>query len=72
MDFNGKNTNEQKQKMFIAMDLLKIIYTMADQGEDYSLILRNYNDLIEEYNLPMSKIRWVSNTEFEFFSNCRM
>ena len=49
MGFNGKNTNEQKQKMFLAMDLLKIIYTMAEQGEDYSLILRNYNDLIEEY-----------------------
>ena len=72
MEFNGKNTNEQKQKMFLAMDLLKLIYTMAEQGEDYSLILRNYNELIEDYKLPMSKIGWVSNTKFEFFSNCRI
>lgn len=72
MDFNGKNTNEQKQKMFLAMDLLKIVYTMAEQGEDYSLILRTYNELIEDYKLPISKIGWVSNTEFEFFSNCRI
>lgn len=73
MDFNGKNTNEQKQKMFLAMDLLKLIYTMAEQGEDFSLVLRNYNDLIEEYNLPMSKVRWISNTEFEFLAiaGCR-
>lgn len=72
MGFNEKNTNEQKQKMFLAMDLLKLIYTMAEQGEDYFLILRNYNELIEAYKLPMSKIGWVSNTEFEFFSNCRI
>ena len=39
----------------------QIIYTMADQGEDYSLILRNYNELIEEYGLPISKIGWVNN-----------
>lgn len=72
MDFNAKNTNKQKQKMFLAMDLLKLIYKMAEQGEDYSLLLRNYNELIEDYKLPMSRIGWVSNTEFEFFSNCRI
>lgn len=63
---------EFMQKMFLAMEMLKIIFTMAEQGEDYSLILRNYNDLIEDYKLPLSKIGWISETEFEFFSDCRM
>lgn len=57
---------EQIQKLLLATDLLKIIVTMAEQGEDYSLIQRNYNNLIESYNLPLLKIRWVSNIEFEF------
>lgn len=57
---------EQIQKLLLATDLLKIIVIMAEQGEDYSLIQRNYNDLIESYNLPLLKIRWVSNIEFEF------
>ena len=39
-----KNTS----KMFLAMDLLRIIIQMANQEEDYSLIMREYNDLIEE------------------------
>ena len=57
---------EQMQKLILATDLLKIIVTMAEQGEDYSLIQRNYNELIEQYNLPLQKIRWINNTEFEF------
>lgn len=59
---------EQIQKLLLATDLLKIIATMAEQGEDYSLVQRNYNDLIESYNLPLLKIRWVSNTKFEFIN----
>lgn len=61
-----KNSKQQMQKMNLAMDLIKIINTMAEQGEDYSLVQRTYNELIEEYNLPLVKIRWISNTEFEF------
>lgn len=38
---------EQMQKLILATDLLKIIVTMAEQGEDYSLIQRNYNEIIE-------------------------
>ena len=53
MGFNGKNTNEQKQKMLLAMDLLKIIYTMAEQGDDYSLILRNYMGLKYLYDIAV-------------------
>lgn len=53
-------------KMFLAMDLLKIIIQMANQEEDYSLIMREYNDLIEEYELPLLKMKWISPTEFEF------
>ena len=60
-----KNTS----KMFSAMDLLRIIIQMANQEEDYSLIMREYNDLIEEYELPLFKIKWISSTEFEFITN---
>ena len=56
---------EQIQKLLLATDLLKIIVTMAEQGEDYSLIQRNYNDLIESYNLPLLTIRRVSNIEYK-------
>lgn len=60
-----KNTS----KMFLAMDLLRIIIQMANQEEDYSLIMREYNDLIEEYELPLFKIKWINSTEFEFIIN---
>lgn len=61
-----KNSKEHMQKMNLAMDLIKIIDRMAQQGEDYSLIQRTYNELIKEYKLPLVSIRWISNTEFEF------
>lgn len=64
-----KNTQVNMYKMNLAMDLIKVINTMANQGEDYSLIQRTYNDLIEEYRLPLMKIIWISNTEFEFKRN---
>lgn len=60
---------KQSQKITLAIDLMKIICTMTEQGEDYSLIQRTYNDLIEEYSLPLRKIKWVSNFEFEFVNN---
>lgn len=50
----------------LAMDLLKIIFKMAEMEEDYSLIMREYNDLIEEYELPLLKMKWISTTEFDF------
>lgn len=56
-------------KIILAMDLLKIIIQMVNQEEDYSLIMREYNDLIEEYELPLFKIKWISSTEFEFIKN---
>ena len=56
----------RKQKLMLTTKLLEIIIEMAEQGEDYSLIQRNYNELVEEYNLPLQKVRWISNTEFEF------
>ena len=61
-----KNTQKQMQKMELAMDMIKLINKMAQQGEDYSLIVRNYNELIKEFNLPLIEIKWISNTEFEF------
>ena len=54
-----KNTQVNMYKMNLAMDLIKVINTMANQGEDYSLIQRTYNDLIEEYSLPLMKISWI-------------
>lgn len=64
-----KNTQVNMHKMNLAIDLIKVINTMANQGEDYSLIQRTYNDLIEEYNLPLMKIIWISHTKFEFKRN---
>lgn len=61
-----KNTHQQMQKMEIAMDMIKLINKMAQQEEDFSLIVRNYNELIKEFNLPLTEIKWISNTEFEF------
>ena len=53
----------------MTMTLLKVIIEMAEIGEDYSLIMRQYNDLIEEYDLPLFKIKWISSTEFDFIKN---
>ena len=64
-----KNTQVNMYKMNLAIDLIKVINIMANQGEDYSLIQRTYNDLIEEHRLPLMKIIWISNTEFEFKRN---
>ena len=60
---------KQPQKITLAVDLMKIICIMAEQGEDYSLIQRTYNDSIEEYSLPLRKIKWISNFDFEFVDN---
>lgn len=57
---------EQIKKLILATDLLKIVLTMVEQKEDYSLIQRNYNELIESYDLPLNKIRYISLSEFEF------
>lgn len=54
------------QKMTLANNLMNIILTMTEQGEDYSLVQRQYNTLVEDYQLPLQKIRWISPTEFEF------
>ena len=57
------------KRLNLTMTLLKVIIEMAEIGEDYSLIMRQYNDLIEEYDLPLFKIKWISPTEFEFIKN---
>ena len=64
-----KNAQKQMQKMRLAINMITLIDKMAQEGEDYSLIMRNYNELIEEFNLPLTKIKWISNTEFEFIVN---
>ena len=47
--------------VYFATDLLKIIVTMAEQGEDYSLIQRNYNELIEKTCSDKCSSRKVKN-----------
>lgn len=64
-----KNTELKMSKMRLAINMITLIDKMAQEGEDYSLIMRNYNELIEEFNLPLTKIKWISNTEFEFIVN---
>ena len=54
------------KRLNLTMTLLKVIIEMAEIGQDYSLIMREYNDLIEEYELPLLKMKWISHTEFEF------
>lgn len=64
-----KNTELKMSKMRLAINMITLIDKMAQEGEDYSLIMRNYNELIEEFNLPLTKIKWISNMEFEFIVN---
>ena len=54
------------KRLNLTMTLLKVIIEMAEIGQDYSLIMREYNDLIEEYELPLLKMKWIGPTEFEF------
>lgn len=61
-----KNTELKMSKMRLAINMITLIDKMAQEGEDYSLIMRNYNELIEEFDLPLTKIKWISNMEFEF------
>lgn len=64
-----KNAQKQMQKMELVMDMIKLINKMAQQGEDYSLIMRNYNELIDEFDLPLIEIGWISTTKFEFLGD---
>ena len=51
------------------MDMIKLINKMAQQGEDFSSIVEIYNELIKEYNLPLTEIEWISSTEFTFIGD---
>ena len=51
----------------IADRIYLLICDMAEMGEDYSLLQREYNELIWNYKLDRKKIRWKSPTEFELF-----
>lgn len=56
---------DKKKLERIAQRIYLLICDMAEIGEDYSLLQREYNELIEGYELPFKKIRWISNEEFE-------
>lgn len=49
----------------IARRLYLLICDMAEITEDYSLLEREYNELIEEYNLNLRKIKYVDNSKFK-------
>lgn len=49
------------EKMKLAAKTLELIIEYAEQGDDWSLLLREYNDLIDIYDLPMQKIGWDKN-----------
>lgn len=61
-----KNTELKMSKMRLAINMITLIDKMAQEGEDFLLIVQNYNELIERYNLPLTKIKWIDNMKFEF------
>lgn len=56
---------DKKKLERIAQRIYLLICDMAEIGEDYTLLQREYNELIEACDLPLKRIRWISNTEFE-------
>jgi len=53
--------DRNKQVKKIAKRIYLLICDMAEIGEDYSLLLRQYDDMIDEYKLPLKKyvgLRW--------------
>lgn len=54
-----------KKRERIVQRIYLLICDMAEIGEDYSLLQRQYNEMIEGYELPFKKIRWISPNEFE-------
>ena len=58
--------SEFAQKLKLATNLLNTIVEFAEQGEDYSSLAETYNELVEEYLLPLRRIIYISNTEFDF------
>ena len=54
------------QKLRLATKLMNLILECTEQGEDYSLLMRQYNDLIDEYYLPLPRMVYVSNVRVEF------
>lgn len=58
-------TNKREKITRIVQRMYLLICDMAEISEDYSLLQRNYNELIEEYDLPFKKIHWISVDKFE-------
>lgn len=59
--------DDKKKLERIAQKVYLLICDMAEVGEDYSLLLRQYNEMVEDYNLSLKprRIIWVSPTEFQ-------
>lgn len=52
----------------LATKTLDLIFETINAGEDWSLLLRQYNELVDYYNLPLKKILWVSISEYKFYN----
>ena len=53
----------------LAIDTYELIKQYAKIGEDYSLLQRNYNEMIELYELDLYKMQWISPSNFEMYKS---
>lgn len=60
------NDNIKRFKYYqIAIKTFELIEQYAELGEDYSLLQRSYNEMVDSYELDLQKIRYINNYEFE-------
>lgn len=50
----------EHNKMNIAIKMLELMNIMSEDKEDISVILTEYNNIVECYNLPLAKYRLCS------------
>lgn len=56
----------KKIKMYqLAISTYNLINEYIEVGEDYSLLMNNYNDLIDSYSLDLPYMRWVNLDNYE-------
>jgi fucose 4-O-acetylase-like acetyltransferase len=47
----------------LAINTYELIKQYAEVGEDYSLLQRTYNELVEDYKLDLPKVKWIDITK---------
>lgn len=53
-------------KYQLALNTYDLINKYLESGEDYSLLQRCYNELIDNHELDLPKIRFISVDEYEY------